>query len=112
MKVNTRMIAAREALVVFWLLASWFVTLILLATFSGSPGRTLFVNVSFYFALLYFFYCLNRAAAWILKRFFFRDRTEKKKRIFDSIVITFIIMSALAYFIILSSYRFILPLFS
>ena len=99
MNDNIKRVIIREAIVLSALVSIWSVTLIMIFAFVRNLSSTFFVSLNFYFSLLYCFYLLDRLFIWVIERFYVSPQTAKK-RLIDSVVIIFILASALGYFLV------------
>ena len=96
---SRRRIAAREAVVFFSMLSIWAVTLFIFRAIVDNPSRLMVFSLNNYFIFLYIFYLVNRASLWFIEKHLIGGDAGKK-RIIDSVVISFIIAGALGYFVV------------
>ena len=107
-KEEIKTLIARELLVATGIFACWFMAVLLSTAQIKNFSRNFIFDLSFYFILLYGFYLLDRGAIWVIEKHIVRGKPRKKK-LFDSVSIIFIISSIAGYFLILLWYNFVLP---
>jgi len=108
MKKETKILLVRELFVATGFFSCWFVAVLLLSTTARNFSRNFLFDLSFYFILLYMFYLLDRGAIWVIEKYVVKDK-DRKRKLFDSVSIIFIIVSMAGYFLILLWYNLVLP---
>ena len=108
MKEDIKTLITRELLVLTGFFSCWFIAVLLFIALVKNFSRDFLYDLSFYFALLYAFYLLDRGAIWVIEKYIVKDKTRKRK-LFDSVSIIFILASIAGYFLILLWYNFVSP---